>query len=1016
MLDDKPIGSVMVVGGGISGIQAAIELAGSGLKVFLVEKGPAIGGHMAQLDKTFPTNDCSMCILSPKIIECSRNPNIEIMTLSELENVTGQAGHFHATIFQKPRYIDLVRCTGCGECPDWCPVKVNDPFNENLSLHKAINIPFPQAAPAAAIIEEQCPYLLRRECGVCAPQCKAKAIDFEQKAKRVDIEVGAFILAPGYDPFPAGCKGEYSYGRMANVITSLEFERMLSSFGPFQGKVLRPSDQRPAKRIAWIQCVGSRDALCGNTYCSAVCCTQAVKQVILSKELDKETRATVFYNDMRTFGKGFEQYFESAKKLPGVDFVRCIVSTIKERQQTRNLVIRYVAPEGAIRDEEFDLVVLSVGLKPAISSRNLAQTLGVELNSHGFARTSDFAPVATCQPGVFVAGTFRQPMDIPDSVVTATAAAGNAARLLSGARGTLVTAKEYTKERTVVQQRPRIGVFICRCGSNIANTINTAALARYARNLEGVIHAEEQVFGCSNDATMQMIKMIKQKSLNRVVVAACSPRTHEPLFQEMLSEAGLNRYLVTMANIREHCSWVHADNKDGANEKAKDLLKMAIARARLLRPLRQVSSPVAPGALVVGGGISGMTAALELADQGFQVHLVERRPHLGGTGSRIYWTLGGEDVRARVSQLIERVESHPLIDAYTGAAIIGSSGHVGEYVTSIEQGKDMGIASISHGVTILATGGEEYRPTEYLFGEDPRVLTLLELEKEIAESSPRIVEAQSAAIIHCVGSRNADRPYCSRTCCGQSVKCAIRLKRANPGMSVYVFYRDMRTYAFQEDQYLEARKLGVMFLRYEAEHSPKVEATTDNGRNVLRMTVIDSVLGRDVTVLVDLLGLAVATIPSTDARAMSQMFKIPLTSDGFLLEAHAKLRPVDSSGRGVFLCGLAHAPKPIDESISQAQAAAARAAQILASDSLDAEPTIASMSAAECIGCRLCESLCPFGAVTVVTRDGRNVAQSVPAACTGCGICAARCPTRAISLDHFSDTQITSEIMALSGS
>ncbi|MFH1383160.1 MAG: FAD-dependent oxidoreductase [Chloroflexota bacterium] len=1009
------VGAVMVVGAGVSGIQAALDLANSGFKVYLVEKLPSIGGKMAQLDKTFPTNDCSMCILSPKFIECSRNPNISIITGAQVDGITGEAGNFKVTLLQEPRYVDIDKCTGCGTCAEYCPVKIADNYNEDLASVKNIHAHFPQAVPAARVVDPaHCLFLLRKECQICVPVCANKAIDFHQQEKKLDVEVGSVILAPGYETFEPQVQSQYGYHRLSNVITSLEFERILSASGPYGGELLRPSDRKHPKKIAWIQCVGSRDTTAGNTYCSAVCCMYAIKQVILSKEHDSRLEAVVFHNDIRAYGKGFERYYERAQNTPGVQFVWSKVSILGETPDTKNVVVRHRLDGTGVTDEEFDLVVLSVGLTSPVSSRQLADKLFIETTPSGFCGNSIFSPVATSRSGIYACGVFRAPMDIPDSVTMASGAASLAAQLLSDERGTLIAEKEYPPERDVSREPPRVGVFVCHCGTNIASVVDIGSVVEYARSLHGVIHAEDTTFSCSVDSITHIGETIKEKRLNRVVVAACTPRTHEPVFREALKEAGLNPYLFEMANIREQCAWVHRAEAEAATTKAQDLIRIAVTKARLLRPLYPLSYNITRAALVIGGGVAGMVSALSLANQGFEVHLVEKTKQLGGMAGRIHYTAEGGDVQDYLQEIIRQARENPLIKVYTEASITQFTGYVGNFTTRLTSGPEQSEQEIAHGVTIVATGAEELKPTEYLYGHDPRVLTSLELEAEIANTSERVNKCQNLVMIQCVGSRDNERQYCSRVCCSQAVKNALKLKEINPQMEIYVLYRDMRTYGFKEDYYRAAAEQGVNFIRYDVDDKPDVQTVQQNGQSVLKVIVTDPTLGQRLMLDADLIALSSATVPPNTNKELSQLLKVPLNEDGFFLEAHMKLRPVDFVTDGIFMCGLAHSPKSIEECIVQAQAAASRAATILVKASASAEAVVCAVRPELCSGCLLCTQVCPFKAIdTQVLRDGQTVAVVNESLCKGCGLCNATCRTKAINLRGFTNQQLLSEVMSL---
>jgi heterodisulfide reductase subunit A len=1008
MLEESHFGDVMVVGGGISGIQAALDLADTGFKVYLVEKSPAIGGHMAQFDKTFPTNDCSMCIESPKFIECSRHPNIDILTYTEVERVKGGAGDFTVTLTKKPRYIKEDKCTGCTTCVEFCPVNVPDPYNQDLSLNKAIHIYFSQAVPLVTYIDpEACLYLQGEKCTICRGVCQNKAIDFDQEAEEVDIEVGAILLCPGYEIFDPKLKGDYGYGKFENVITSLDFERLLCATGPYEGEIRRPSDGSHPHKIAWIQCVGSRRVTPGdNSYCSAVCCTYTQKQVILTKDHDAEAECAVFHNDIRSFGKDFERFYQRAENLPDVRFIRSYVSTGKEIPETRNVTIRYATPDEGVKEEEFDLVVLSVGLNPPVEVEQMAEKYGIELNSYGFCKTNPVNPIETSRPGIFVSGAFQGPMDIPEAVMSASGAEALCSQLLKSRRGFLSKEREYPEERDASGEEPRVGVFVCHCGANIGRVVDVPSVVEYASTLQNVVHAQESIFACSTDNARQIADTIREKGLNRVVVAACTPRTHEPLFRDTLREGGINPYFFEMANIREHCSWVHSKEKEDATQKAKDTVRMSVARSALLAPLQEFKLPVNKRGLVVGGGLAGMTSALSLAKQGFEVYLLEKDTALGGMTKRIHYTLEGLDVQTYLADVIRKVYLHPAIHVYTDSVITEAYGYVGNFITKVmSEGR---VNEIHHGVTIIATGAEEYKPTEYLYEEDDRVVTMLELEEQIAKGEKRVTNAETLVMIQCVGCRNEERSYCSRVCCSQAIKNALKLKEMNPEMDVTILFRDMRTYGFKEDYYREAAEKDIKFIRYEPGERPEVEAVEAEGRPVLRITITDSILGKKLALDADLVALAAAVIPSATSDEISKLFKVALNPDGFFQEAHVKLRPVDFAADGVFLCGTAHYPKHITETISQALGAAGRAATVLSKERLATGAEIAHIIEELCVGCQGCMEICPYGAIFYDEERGKCEINAV--LCKGCGGCAATCPSGSIRLDGFRHDQMYAQI------
>lgn len=935
-----------------------------------------------------------------------------MLTYTEVHEVEGEVGDFNVTLLRKPRYIKEDKCTGCTVCVEYCPVQYPDQYNQEISLNKAVHIYFAQAIPLIAYIDESCLYLKEKKCKICEAVCKNNAIDLNQKPQKLEIKVGAIILSPGFEPFDPRVLKEYRYREFQNVVTSMDYERLLCSTGPYGGEILRASDKKHPHNIAWIQCVGSRQVIEGaNSYCSAVCCTYTQKQVILTKDHDAEAKCTVFHNDIRSYGKDFERYFQRTEALSGIRFIRSYVSIVKEDPVTKNVTIRYSTPDDGVKEEEFDMVVLSVGMNPPVNVEEFQKKFGIELNDHRFCKIDPTNPMKTNVPGIFVSGALQGPIDIPESVFSASGAGSQVGELLKYRKGELAKERIYPPEMDVSGQEPRVGVFVCHCGANIGRVVNVPETVEYCKTLPNVVYAQEQLFSCATNAAKEITDMIKEKGLNRVVVAACSPRTLEPLFRDTLREAGLNQYYYEMANIREHNSWVHSKEKEEATKKAHDLIRMSVARACQLEPLQEFELPVDKRCLIVGGGIAGMNCALSVANQGHEVFIIEKEKELGGNARKVYRTLQGLDVQAYLKDLIGKIYNHPLIHVYTEATITEATGYIGNFVTKINSNR--GPVEIKHGAAVIAIGAEVYKPTEYLYGEDQRVLTNLELEEKIVKEDDIIKNAQSVVMIQCVGCRNEERNYCSRICCSHSIKNALMLKEKNPDMDVYILFRDVRTYGFNEDYYREAASKEVKFIRYEPQDPPVVEpGEAEDGREVLKVTVTDYILNKKLELDADILSLAAAIIPSDSTKEIANQFKVVLSLDGFFKEAHVKLRPVEFATDGVYLCGLAHYPKFMQETINQSYGAAGRVLTLLSNDVVTASGSVCVVDEKRCMGCGACVEVCTYGALELrETRQGKKAVVN-PVLCKGDGLCNSKCPTRAIQLKHYTDDELEAQIDA----
>ncbi len=991
--------SILIVGAGISGMQSALLLAEAGHKVYLLDSAPGIGGSMHLLDLTFPTNSCGLCLMLPgraaycPTIECDLHRNIEILPYAEVAGIEGEAGNFTVTVQSKPRYVQIEKCTNCGLCAEVCPVARPDRYEGDLSPGKAIYRPPTRAIPSAYVIDMD--YCTR--CGECVTACPTGAIDLAMEQRESKINVGAVILSPGFEPFDARLKGEYGFGYYDNVLTSLQFERMVSFSGSSGASITRPSDGQPPKRIAFIQCVGSRDESIGRGYCSSVCCMYTAKQVAVAKRLRPDLDVTVFFMDIRAHGKDFDEYFDGVQALDGVTYRRSMISSVHQYQQTRDLSLSYVAGDGSLQEEDFDMVVLAVGFAPPVDAQRLGRSLGIELNRYGFGVTDTFTPTASTRPGILVSGAFREPKDIPETVVEASAVAAGAARQLRMANGERRIANDEWrmangegKPQTI--DWPRVGVFLCHCRGEIGGVIDLEAVAAHARDLRDVALVQTLDNACLASGMAQIEQAVQEHEINRVVIAGCAARLYQTEFEEMMQRAGLNPGFLERVNLRGEVAWVHS-NGHGTG-KAQELVEMGVASVRLAQPRQAVSQEIGQRALVIGAGLAGMTAALSLAEMGHQVDLVERAAELGGELRNTRYTLEEENPGAALRSLIERVTGNEYIHVYTETQVEAISGRAKYQTTlALPDGKK---ETLEHGAIIIATGGHEVTPTEYLYGQDERVITQRDLEQKLAQGDEL---PATVVMIQCVGSREPERPYCSRICCSRAVANALKIKEQSPETNVFVLYREMRTYGFREDYYREARNRGVSFLRYELPDKPQVAADGDG----LVIELEEPITGEKVTLHAGMLALSVGIEPN-DNKPLADMLDLPLDGNGFFREEYIKMRPLDFTKRGIFMCGLAHSPRFADESITQAQGAAMRAATLMAQRKLQAPTSVAQVNTRLCSACGQCVEVCPYGAR--VLEPGAHYAEVIEVLCQGCGACVTACPNKASNLREIAVGQV----------
>ncbi len=1021
--------AAMVVGGGIGGMRSALDLADAGLKVYLIEQTPCLGGRVAQLGYMFPQHDCVLCrgtsdhgygctrpSISPAYLQYNQHPNIDILTNTHVLDIEGQAGDFTISLRQEPRYIDISRCINCGYCSEVCPIELPDPYQQNMTTRKAVHKTAARAAPDAYHLDRG-PYC--DDCGKCVEVCPSKAIDLNEQPRLLSVEVGAVILALGFQIYDPSELDEYGYKRFPNVLHAMDYERLASRSGPTEGLVVRPSDQRQPKSIAWLQCIGSRDQ--NNAYCSSICCMYATKEAMLAKQrLAGDVDCTVFIMDERAFNKEYAAYFDTARNKHNIQYVRCRVSQIHEDPLNKDLILQFAGPDGQRREERYEMVVLAAGLQPPQSGQLFAQMLDLELNKYGFCETDKFTPLQTGHSGVFVAGAFSSPKEIVETIIDASGAAAEVMRLLNDRLNTYEYSREMPfiaesglpPEKEISDQPPRVGVFTCNCGGTISDLIDVPQLVEQTQKFPGVVTSEALDFGCFAEGLEHIQERIQSEDLNRVVIAGCSNRTHDSLFQKTVRQAGLNPYLVELVNLKEQCTRVHRWQPELANQKAVELTRMAVGRVAAAQPIYKKKHRVRPTALIIGGGLSGMTAALAIGDSGYDAIIVERSERLGGNLQNLYYVAEGYNPRRLGRDLINRVRAHQHVTAHTHTEVVGQSGHIGAYQTELETrrpGRPSEHSTIEHGIIIVATGAQESHEHPWL--DHPQVITQRELEDQIIHQPEKIAALRDVVMIQCVRSVGAPE-YCSRVCCTNTMKNAIRLKLFNPNCNVTVLYKNIITYGFREEYYTEARRLGVIFVRYTDDEPPQIIPTPDGERVTVK--VRDSALNRWLDLRADIVPLSMSITPSEGSAKLAEILRVPLSSEGFFDEAQLKLRPMDFMREGIFLAGMAHYPKFIEESISHALAAAARALTILSQrDALYLGGVVAVVDPDKCVGCLTCTRTCPFEIPQVIEDNGRcgvgglgGAAYIDDALCQGCGTCTSECPANAIQLVSYTDEQM----------
>ncbi len=944
------------------------------------------------------------------MMDAGRHPNIEVFTNSELKSLHGRAGDFRAIVSKHPRYVNEDLCTGCGICSEICPVVVPNEFEVGMGARKAIYSPFAQAVPNTYIIDrENCLNDDFLVCNHCQQACDRNAINYDDKGEEIELEIGSVVTATGFEVYDTSAISSYGYGRYENVLTNMEMERVLNASGPTQGHLLRPSDKKAPKKIAFIQCVGSRGEgkEAGCQYCSRFCCMNAIKDCLLVKQHEPDIEEiNFFYIDLRAAGKGFEEFYQRSHDIPELKYVRGRPSKIVEDPTTKDIIVFVEDGEtGKIHHVRVDMAILSSGAVASESNKNLAKILGIELDENNFFKvdTKYGSPLHTAKEGVYICGCAGGVNDISDSVAQGSGAAAEAEKYVAKVR---VEEKPREIKELDISGPPRVGVFICHCGINIAGVLDIKGMEEFAKSIPDVVYVENNLFMCSDEGQRLVQEKIVEHKLNRVVVAACTPRTHEPIFRESCELVGLNPYLFEMVNIRDQCSWVHSRQPVEALSRAKDQLKMGVARARYLQPLYKHSIPINQSVLVIGGGIAGMRAALDLDNQGFKVFLVEKEGRLGGrlnNLTKIYPANLSAVELARV--MVEKLNSS-RVEVMASTEINSITGFIGNFDVSTTNG------NFQVGTIVMATGADIYKP-EKEFGYDKfdNVITNQELENELRNVKDKVTikgkTPKTVAFIQCVGSRDPEaNSYCSRYCCPTTIKQSIRLREA--GVNVIVLHRDMRTVgAKAEEHYRRARGIGVKFIRYTPERLPHISG---NGSQAKGLEILELALNRTLEVEIDYVVLACGMIPNQESsHKLHDILKVPIGADGFFMERNAKLGPVETTTEGVFLAGCVSGPKDISDSIAQGSATAAKVAQFISRDTVSLEPTTCTVNQALCRACSQCVDICDYHAPELVmTSAGYQAAEINQALCKGCGTCASWCPTGAITSLHFTDDQINS--------
>lgn len=1017
MADEKRAGTVLVVGAGIAGIKAALELAETGYRVLLAEASPHIGGILAKLDHQFPTDHCGMCRMLPMVgreyasQHCMRkslfHDNIEILPFTEVKSIEGGAGAYQVELLRHARHVNTEICNGFGECVEACPVEVPDEFNHGLTTRKAIYQPVPHNVPRMLVVDtDAC-----TKCGECINVCPMDAIDLDAEDTVDTVEVDAVILAHGttlYDPEAYDDAKPYTVSE--DVVTSLAFERILSGSGTYDGEIHRPSDGKPAKRIAWIQCVGSRNRRHGRDYCSSICCMFALKEAVLAhEEGGPDVETTIFYMDMRTFGKGFYRYREKAENEHGVRLVRCRVQEVL-KEPDGSLLIRYYDPvAGEFKVELFDMVVLSTGQTPFEDHRKTAELLGMELEESGLLHTEDFSKVKLVKDGIYICGSLMGLTDISEAITSGIAAAGEVSKLLASIDAPMIHEQE-APERDVDRQAPRGALILCRCkDEKVPGGLDLEPLGPELEKLHGIDEVHVVDYLCRDEQREELAEILDKTQCNRILFGACLPYVYKQKLKKIARAAGFNSSLVEVFNLLDQARLGISEEDDRAwIERLVDEVQVHVEKLKLSKSLHVDRKPINQSALVVGGGVAGMRSALSLAGRGVDVHMVEKSGKLGGhAGNELQYTVDGLDTAEMIAGLVQEVQDQQNISVHFNSEIVDSSGALGSFTSTVKNVNSEETEAIEHGAVILATGGHEGGTNEYSYGESPLIATQAEFEKKFAAGEIDASGLNNVVMIQCVGSREAGgREYCSRICCAAALKNAFKIREINPEARIYILNRDMMTYGYFEQYYTRARGEGIIFVKYDPDNKPEVEV--DGGKPVVKYT--DQVLRMPMEIKADQLILATGIEPSESNAALAGVFGVQVNEDGFFVEADTKWRPVEFNKLGVFIAGLAHSPQTVNETIMQAEAAAQKAYEYLSRGEIHTARVVSTVHDAICSRCLRCVDVCPYDARSYDAAQNRVVVD--PAACQACGMCAVSCPNNAAEVLGWNEKQTMTVIEA----